>query len=164
MRLALISDVHDNLLNLKKSLDYFDAQNIKKLLCCGDLTNLNTARYLAANFVGEIFIINGNSDNYLLSDLARYPQIHHLGEIGFWTIAKKNIGLCHDPDKIKHLIIKKPNLDYIIYGHTHYPNYYTQNNIKLINPGNLAGLFYPASFAVLDIELPQIELKLLSNL
>lgn len=164
MLLALISDVHDHLINLKKCLDYCYTQNIKKLLCCGDLTNLNTAHYLANNFSGEIFIINGNGDNYPVAELARWPQIHHQGELGLCKIAKKNIGLCHEPDKIKRLVIRKPTLDYIIYGHTHRPNYHTQNNIKLINPGNLAGIFYPASFAILDTELPKIDLKIITSL
>lgn len=164
MRLALIADVHDNLINLKKCLDWCHHQNIKKILCCGDLTNLDTVQYLAHNFSGEIFIINGNGDNYLATALAPWPQIHHQGILGVCKIANIKIGLCHEPEKIKQLLATNPNINYIIYGHTHRPSYSLHNHVALINPGNLAGIIYPASFAVLDTIKPSLNLQLLINL
>ena len=53
MKIAIISDVHDNIPNLKKVLDYCASNKIEKIICCGDLASLETLDYLNDNFTKE---------------------------------------------------------------------------------------------------------------
>ncbi|MCK4745114.1 metallophosphoesterase family protein, partial [Candidatus Parcubacteria bacterium] len=50
MKVAIISDIHDNIPNLKKGLAYCAENNIEKIFCCGDVTNSETLKFLADNF------------------------------------------------------------------------------------------------------------------
>ena len=44
MLIAIISDIHDNIPNLKKVLDYCRENKVEKIICCGDLATLETTR------------------------------------------------------------------------------------------------------------------------
>ena len=54
--------------------------------------------------------------------------------------------------------------DNIFYGHNHKPWEQTMGKTKLVNPGTLAGMFYKASFAVLDLEKSKLELIILERI
>lgn len=164
MRLAVISDIHDNLVNLKKGLDWFKTNGIEKIICAGDITNLETINFLAGNFLGEIFIVKGNVDNYENSDLKSFSNLNYLGEIGFINIAGLNIGLCHEPEKIKKLKNLSEDIpDFIFYGHTHKPWLEKSGETIIANPGTLGGVFYPATFAILETGNKNLELKRLDE-
>jgi predicted phosphodiesterase len=47
MRIAIISDIHDNLVNLEKCLAWCAENKIEKIICCGDITNSETLSILA---------------------------------------------------------------------------------------------------------------------
>lgn len=166
MLIAIISDIHDNLLNLDLCLSWITQNKIEAIVFCGDLTNKQTLNHLAKNFQKEIFLIQGNGELYQDADIARHPHIKNHGLIGREKIGELNIGFCHEPEKIQ-LLEKGPTkqaLDFIFYGHTHRPWLEQKNNSIIANPGNLAGLYYPASFAILDSRNKSLELKILSHL
>ena len=52
----------------------------------------------------------------------------------------------------------------MFYGHTHKPWFVGKNDIIIANPGTLGGVFYKASFAVLDTDTGKLELKILENI
>ena len=60
MNIAIISDIHDNIPNLKKVLDYCRKQKVEKMIHCGDLATLETLDFINKNFSGEIFFTFGN--------------------------------------------------------------------------------------------------------
>ena len=76
MLLAIISDIHDNQVNLKKCLDWCHQKDVKNLICCGDITNLETASCLAQNFPGEIFVVQGNAEIYKEAELEKFKNIN----------------------------------------------------------------------------------------
>ena len=59
---------------------------------------------------------------------------------------------------------EKGEFDFYFYGHTHKPWEEKFNNVKLINPGNVANQYYPPSFAVMDLAEQTLELVLINNL
>src|ERR1035441_7663655 len=63
MLIAIISDIHDNIPNLKKVLDYCAQNSVEKIICCGDLASQETLDFLCDNFSGEIFFTFGNMDS-----------------------------------------------------------------------------------------------------
>ncbi len=59
---------------------------------------------------------------------------------------------------------KRPDLDIIFYGHTHKPWIEEQNQIKIVNPGTLGGVFQKATFALYDTGDRKLELKILETI
>lgn len=173
MILAIISDLHDNLANLEKCLDWCKENKIEKIICLGDVTNSETINYLSINFEGEIFLVRGNIELYEEAELSAHKNINYGGEIKIIKIAGLNIGLCHKPEKIKKILaeakennLKAENkkLDFIFYGHTHKPWLEKDGATIIVNPGNLSGTFHEATFAYLDTASRKLELKVLKEL
>ncbi len=164
MHLAIISDLHDNLINLKQCLDWCKESKIQKIICCGDVGNQETILYLSANFSGEIFLVEGNAETYQLEDLKPLTNIKFFGLLGKIETENLNIGFCHKEKDIPGLLIDNSQLDFIFYGHSHKPWLEKMGKTMMANPGNLAGIFFAPTFAVLNTENKHLELKLLSNL
>ncbi|HZJ41721.1 MAG TPA: metallophosphoesterase family protein [Patescibacteria group bacterium] len=164
MVIAIISDIHDNLLNLKKCLDICLKNKITKLICCGDVGNLDTLKYISTNFLGEIFLIDGNAETYSSDEIKKFTNINYQGLIGYTKIDNFNIGFCHksiDIEKVKKN--SDVRLDYIFYGHSHKPWLEKQDNIMIVNPGNIAGIFYQATFTLFDTQSKNLKLQIINS-
>lgn len=158
MKLLIISDIHDNLPNLDKCLDWAFSHKAKAMLCCGDVTNSDTLRHLAQKFKGSVYIVRGNAEIFDRSELKQYANIADGGKIGRWSIADLTIGACHEPyliDKVR----EKGSCDFIFYGHTHEPWIEKRGNTVVANPGTLSGMFSRATFAVLYTETRELRLE-----
>jgi putative phosphoesterase len=164
MLIAIISDIHDNLVNLNICLNWCKTNGVTKIIFCGDTTTLETIKNLA-RFNGEIFIVRGNIELFEASELKKFPNLTYYGEIGILDLGGLRLGLVHEPKKIL-LLLKSadPQPDYIFYGHTHQPWLEQRQGLKIVNPGNLAGTFYQATFATLDTVSRKLELKILAQL
>jgi len=168
MKIAIISDVHNNLVNLKKVLDYCAKENISSIICCGDLASLETLDFLNDNFNGKIFYTFGNMDNDQLKDheLAdRYKKTRLFTNYGETEITGFKIAFVHYPDKAENLC-RTGKYDFVFYGHTHKPwissakaaDYQGPRNCTMLNPGNVAGEIYPPTFAVWDMDKNDFQL------
>jgi len=162
-KIAILSDIHDNLTNLRKCLFWCKKNNIQIIFCCGDVTNSETLKFLSDNFLGDIHLIKGNADIYDDEKINNFDNIKYYGRIANIKIDNINFGLCHEPFFIKKLssIIKK---GIIFYGHTHKPWEENKNNLKMVNPGTLSGMFSNGTFAVFNTENKKLELKILQEI
>jgi putative phosphoesterase len=160
MLLAIAADLHDNLANLKIFLDLAAAGHFEKIIFAGDLTNDETLEYLAANFTGEIFLVGGNADNFEKSDIAACPQITYQSASLNLQIEGLKILVVHKPEDLEKILSTqtiKP--DFAFYGHTHKPWLENRDKMILANPGTLGGVYYQATFALLDTATKHLELK-----
>jgi putative phosphoesterase len=164
MKIAIISDVHDNLSNLNKFINWANTNDVRVIFCTGDLTNEESAKNLAENFNKNIYIISGNVELYEPQLFHEYKNVHHLGETGIISLANTKFGLCHEPQYIHDLVKKRPDLDIIFYGHTHKPWIEKQGQTKIVNPGTLGGVFQKATFAVYNTDDKNLELKILETI
>ena len=162
MKFLVISDIHDNLVNLKKCVNWGRGEGIRDAICCGDVANGETLAYLAENFK-IIYLARGNLEIYDESEIKKYKNINYLGRFGVFELDNKIIGLCHEPWYIDSVFKIKP-CQLVFYGHTHEPWIEEKNGIITVNPGTLGGVFNKASFAVYDSLSGQIELKILERL
>lgn len=160
MKIAIISDIHDNLVNLKKCLKICRKNNIKTMICCGDVTNYETLNILATKFEGNIFLVKGNAEIYPDEEIKQYKNINYAGKVGLWEINNKKIGACHEPYLIEK-VLEKGKSDIIFYGHTHKPWEYKKNDIKIVNPGTLGGVFTMATFAIWNMDKNSLKLEIL---
>lgn len=162
MKLAIISDTHDNLENLKKFLGFAKKEKIEILIHCGDVTRSETLGEIEKNFEGKIFLALGNADLVdQLKKSAKKTQI--FDEIGEINVDNLKVGFCHkfDLKKMKEKIFV---FDFFFFGHTHWPFIKKEKNCILANPGNLAGLYFKASFALFDTKEKKLALKILEKI
>jgi hypothetical protein len=153
MKIAIISDTHDNLKTLKKAINWINKENIQLILHCGDISSQETISEAVKFFKGEIKFVKGNTD-YKLDDLPKKMEI---------VIDKKKIAFCHHPDVAKNMAESK-KFDLVFYGHTHKPWEEKIGNCRLVNPGELAGQIFKPTFAIYNTETNFLELKILENL
>lgn len=171
MKIAIISDTHDNVVTLEKALAWIKKQGIKEIIHCGDLCAPSIlTKVLGPKFQGRIHIVHGNvGDPELLEEKAKnFPHVTIHGQVGEIKLDSKKITFTHFPDKGRELA-ETGKYDLVFYGHTHKPWEETlrlaQGKLcRLVNPGTLAGMFYKATFAVYDTKTDQLELKILELL
>lgn len=166
MKIAIISDSHDNIVNLDKFLNWSKDNQIEKIIHCGDLCAPGTLKnVLALKFSGEIYLIHGNvSDRELLPRVAKeFSNVKFCGDSGELKIDGKKIAFTHYLEEAKKLAETK-KYDLVFYGHTHQPWEEKSKTIKLVNPGTLAGMFNRATFATYDTINDKLELRILDML
>lgn len=166
MKIAIISDTHDNVPNLEKALQWMKANGIEQIIHCGDLCAPSILiKVLAPQFSGPIHMVFGNvEDRELLAKVAAgFPQVKHYGDVGEIKLDGKKIAFVHFPDKAK-VLAGSGKYDLVFYGHNHTPWEEKVAQTRLINPGTLAGLFAKATFAVYDTITDKLELKILEIL
>lgn len=167
MHVAIISDIHNNEINLEKVLNYCKKNEIKTIICCGDLASLETLEYLNNNFSGNILYTFGNADYDDLRELdsqKKYRNTYLFKNFGEAIIEKKNVAFTHFPDRAKGLA-RTGKYDLVFYGHTHKPWVVSaeamtdkKKKYTMLNPGTVAGEIYPPTFAVWDTENDKFEL------
>lgn len=166
MKLAIISDTHDNLAILETAVKWIKENDIEEIIHCGDICSSETLQWLTENFPGKIYVVFGNVDDNqtaITKTAAENLNIILYGESGKIKIADKKISFCHCP-KLARKLASTGQYDLVFYGHTHQPWEERLNSCRLINPGNLSNMLYKASFAVYDTETDKLELKIMERL
>lgn len=162
MKVAIFSDLHDNINNLEMFLNWVEENKISKLIFCGDLCNKTTLEYLSSTFSGEIFMVGGNADLFLPEDtegLKNLTYNEHKLEI---KLGEQKILIAHKPTDLKRYLAQDSNYDFAFHGHTHKPWMNKENGLVIANPGTLGSGSGPvASFAVLETDTGYLELKVL---
>ena len=163
MRLGIVSDIHDNLWNLRPVVPFLN-QNADVLLCCGDLCSPFVMDELR-KFSGPVHVIFGNND----ADLFRITrksdsrlQVH--GEFVELELDGKKIAANHF-DYIARPIARSGQYDLVCFGHNHRISLETFGGTIVVNPGPVMGAaFGPGgweevapTFAVCDTATMQIQ-------
>lgn len=150
MLIAIISDIHDNIPNLKKVLDYCRQNKVEKIICCGDVATIETLDFMCDNFAGEIFFTYGNMDQGHVADYDfsgdDYRNVHIFPESGAHTFDNIRTAFVHYPDVARRLC-ESGKYDFVFHGHTHKPWQEKINNCIILNPGNVANQIYLPTFA-----------------
>ncbi len=152
MKIAIVADTHNNWANFEKAIKWIKSQEIQLILHCGDVCNQRTVDDALKLFGADIEFVKGNGDWDL-----EFPDKMEI------EVEGKEIAFTHFPDIAKKLAQSK-KYDLVFYGHTHRPWDEKIGKTHMINPGELAGQFYKASFAVYDTETEKLELKILEKL
>ena len=157
MKLAILSDVHDNVWNLRAALASLGAADA--LLYCGDLCSPFIIGMLGEGFPGKpIHVVFGNNDGDLFriaQNAAGQPHIQLHGQFFEGEFDGKRVAVNHYPD-IALAIAAAEQHDLVCYGHNHLFKIARQGRTLTINPGALLGYNpgsksdIPATFVVYD--------------
>jgi len=173
--IAIISDIHNNEVNLKKVLNFCQQEKIELIICCGDLASRETLDFLNDNFSGKVYYAFGNMDEGQLRDFTlgeKYKNTFLYKTFGEVKIDGKNIAFTHYPEVARKLaeprkeapLPRGTEYDFVFHGHTHKPWVEKIGQCILLNPGNVAGEIYPPTFAILDLDNNKYELKKIHDL
>lgn len=166
MKIAIISDSHDNLPNIEKFLGWAKKNNVEMNIHCGDLAAPAVIKKeFGPKFDGPFHFVHGNvADRELNVKIAgEFPNVTCHGDAGELTVDGIKIAFCHYPPQAEELA-RTGKYDLVFYGHDHTPWEKTIGNTRMLNPGTLAGMFNKPTFAVYDTKTKKAELILLETL
>jgi uncharacterized protein len=158
MRIAILSDIHDNLWNLAAALDAI--KDADALICCGDLCSPFVIDELA-KFERDIHIVFGNNDADLYRITAKAlkrPNCNVHGELFQMVFGARRVAVNHF-DYLARPMAKSGDYDVVCFGHNHEFEISREGACLLINPGPIMGAKFSsgrwedttATFVVYDV-------------
>ena len=118
MKIAILSDIHDNLWNLATALNAVQSSDM--LICCGDLCSPFVVDELS-KFERDIHIVFGNNDADLYRITAKalkQPNCHVHGELFESKLDGKRLMANHF-DYLARPMAKSGDYDLVCFGHNH---------------------------------------------
>lgn len=163
MIIAVVSDSHDNIWNLRKSIEIMRVEHTEGMIHCGDfvapfmLKELETAEIPVHGVFG-----NNDGDQHLLTRLT-LTTLHNItlhGLIGKTDLGGKKICFTHYEEVAKGLG-RSGDFDLVCFGHSHIYTKEKAGETILLNPGEIMGKDGSPGFCLVDtknMEIKRIEL------
>jgi len=155
MRIAVISDIHDNVWKLEAALKEIRELQPEALICCGDLCSPFIIGLLKDGFPGPIHIVFGNNDAdlYRITQQAEAGRVMFYGELAEFIVQEEQLRSLKEanpaiPGKriaVNHFnYLARPmaaseKYDVVFYGHNHQHRHERLGHIDVINPGTIMG-------------------------
>ena len=141
MIIGVVGDTHNHISNVGKIIDIFNSSVVECVFHTGDITQAKTLEKFS-RLGCPLYIVYGNND------LEEEGLIKTATEGGFifqapplsLRIEGRNIAIFHEPNKIEEFIKQNPFINIIIHGHTHRFRDEKIGNVRVINPGECAGM------------------------
>jgi putative phosphoesterase len=153
MKIAVISDIHDNIPKLKTALALVRDRGAEVVLCLGDLCSPFMAKELGQGFSGPIHVVFGNNDGdrfRIAANAAKHANLHFHGEYAELQFGQRLFSINHFDD-IGRAIAKGQHYDVVCFGHSHRFEVSQSGKTVLINPGEIyGGLTGQSTFVVYD--------------
>lgn len=166
MKIGIISDTHDRIVNVDKFINWCKKNSPEVIIHCGDVATSSTLQHLLNNVSSSLYLSLGNAEinpeeiKTLQNFIEKLFVFENFGELEVKNI---KIAFVHYPWVAKKLAQKNTH-HFIFYGHTHKPWTEKIDGVYLINPGNLKGEPYQPTFCVLDLEKKKFELVLVNQI
>jgi uncharacterized protein len=158
MKVAILSDIHDNLGKLRAALER--AREAEALLCCGDLCSPFVAKELGQGFRGPIHVVFGNNDGdrfRIASNAAKFPQLQFHGEYAELELGGRIFSVNHF-ENIGRALARGGVFDVVCFGHNHKFEITPLGRTLVINPGEIhGGLTGHSTFVVYETETGKAE-------
>ena len=157
MRIAIFSDIHDNIWQLEKALKHLDG--VQQLIFCGDFCAPFTLKQIAEGFSGPVHAVFGNNDGdrYLLMKIAAgFDQVQLHGELAELEIDGMKIAVNHYPE-IARPLAESGRYGAVFYGHNHIHRIEVVQGTDWINPGEIMGRFGRSTFVIYDTQSRESE-------
>jgi uncharacterized protein len=157
MKIAVLSDIHDNIWVLERLLESLDAE---ALIFCGDFCAPFTLAQIAEGFDGPIDVVFGNNDGdqFLLSRVAGgYPNVTLHGHFADLEFEGRKVAVTHYPE-VGLALAKGGTYDLVCHGHSHERVVETVGPTLRLNPGEVMGRFGLSSYALYDTQTGKAEI------
>lgn len=166
MKIAILSDSHDHVDNLRKALEQAKNAKAEAIIFCGDACSGFSAKIMS-DFGAPTYGCFGNNDNDQAALLRFGDKIKWVGlyeEFGEVELGGKKLAFCHYP-RLADLLSKTEEYDAVFFGHTHQAGMGTHGKTLLLNPGAVCGIksgkYDEATFAIYDTDTNSAELDVI---
>ncbi len=167
MKIAIISDIHENAHNLILFLNDIKHRDVAQIICLGDLINAGIARILALQAI-PVTTVWGNNDGERVAITALSLEEKSNLTVGFDTFdilefGGRKIFITH------YTMLAKPmaqsgEFDAVFYGHDHKKNIDHVDTCLVVNPGELAATRSgSATYALYDTLTNTADIMTLHN-
>ena len=161
MKMAILSDVHDNIWKLADVLE--DAQHcgVQAALFCGDLCAPFTLKQIGEGIPGPVHVVLGNNDGdvLLLSKIADgLDNVTLHGIFAVLELGGRSIAVNHYPLLARDQALAG-RYDLVCHGHDHEANVERIGDTLLVNPGEVMGRLGTSTYAIYDTGSGQAELR-----
>jgi len=151
MRVAVLSDTHDNIWKLDAALAHI--QRGEAVIHCGDLCSPFLLRMLAEGVGARpVHVVWGNNDGdkLLLARVAGgHPEVRLYGQFAELDLAGVAAAVNHYPE-IARPVALSGKYRLVCYGHNHTAREERIGDCLLLNPGELAGIQGRSTIALVD--------------
>ena len=158
MKVAIISDTHDNIWRLAKAIEKIG--QVDMLLHCGDLCSPFIGKQLGEAFTYiPVHIVWGNNEGdrqTVVKVASAFPNLQFHGEFADLEIDGKRVAINHYPE-IARGLAESDQYDLVCYGHNHIAKIETVGETTLLNPGEVMGLLGTPSFTIWDTKSGDFE-------
>ena len=134
MKIGLLSDTHDNMAKIEKSVDIINKSDVEFVIHCGDIVSpfaFVPLKKLKCDFIG----VFGNNDGDLL-------MINKIADNKFYKAPKKievdnkSVIIFHEPFIFEDI---DENIEFVFFGHTHKKYLKKKGQQLIVNPGTVSG-------------------------
>ena len=166
MKLAIVSDSHDRADALAQAVREAKAQGAQAVIHCGDLMGAQTVKPALAHGL-PIHLIYGNNIGDIQATHFQMAKsggvLRHPGADSRIQLARRKIFVVHYDD-YGYAMACTGDWDLVCCGHSHKAEARKVANMKggstwLVNPGTVAGLAAPATWALGDLTAMRFELR-----
>lgn len=167
MKIAIISDIHDNSHNLVQAFIKFKEKDIEQIIFLGDFMHAGIAKFLSKSKI-PVLAIWGNNDGEKVAitknALASGSNLTMSNRIyDFVEFDNKKMFLTHYHDLAKPMALSG-QFDVVFYGHNHVKYIEQINDCLMVNPGEIsAHKTGKASFAIYDTKSNTAEIIDIEN-
>ena len=170
MKICIVSDSHDRADALAQAVREAGAQGAEAVIHCGDLIGAQTLRPAMALGL-TLHVIHGNNlgDAMMLHQLSRGSGglLHYHDADARLDLAGRKVFVVHYPD-YGYAMACTGDWDLVCCGHSHQAGVERVANVKgaqtwLVNPGTVAGLAAPPTWALGDLAAMRFEVRPLGN-
>lgn len=167
MKIAVISDIHDNAHNLVMALEQLKDYDIEEIIFLGDFCGAAIARMLSAAPVKVRAIFGNNDGDKSMITKFACQEWSNL-EIWFDVFDKieidgRKIFLSHYP-MLARPMAKSGDFDAVFYGHNHLKNKDMIWDCLVLNPGEVGAYkTWIATFAIYDTKINDAKIIEIKN-
>ena len=150
MKIAVLSDIHDNIWNLEKVLKRVKKEKCRAIIFCGDFCAPFSAVMLAEARLLTSAVLGNSFDEYnTIKATKDFKNFNLFSEMGELELDKKKIAICHYPKLARGLALTG-GYNAVFYGHDHKASSDLIGKTLLANPGEVMGRFGKCTFGIYE--------------
>jgi putative phosphoesterase len=160
MLLGIVSDTHGNIEAIQEVIRHFMASAVDLVLHLGD-DYLDMLFFEAAHL--KILAVPGLYCPEYRDPTIPNRRIENLAGVNILMTHSPEIGTFDQPENVDSK--ENPQIDIVLYGHTHIPHIQEKNGVLWVNPGHLKAhdrRGHLLSYALMYLTPPQVDVRILT--
>jgi hypothetical protein len=157
MKVAVLSDIHDNIWKLEALLASLQAD---VLLFCGDFCAPFTLAQIAEGFAGPVHAVFGNNDGdklFLARVAYRFDHVKLHGDLLELELDGRQVAATHYPE-VGRALARGGVYDLVCHGHSHERSVELIGSTLRVNPGEVMGRFGLSTYVIYDTGTGQAKI------